>query len=566
MRTNTILRAAVAAVLIATPALRADEQAAKNYVNEAAQAFDSNDIDTAKSKLDLADAELDGVTGGGRQPIVDRIAELRAKLAKSGASADHDKYKRQLDRVMSDAEEAIGNLATWPGAESAAKELFESADAKAALGDELTAAQKKYATFKKLSDKKMLPKLQEQADNAVKDLESKWGEAKPKLSDPNNTEKDSIATDIDHEIESARRTVEQFGPPGDDKKPYATRIDTVAAEYTKIALADKVKDKAKQLQDAWDSYKDDWSGWEAEGEPLTLAKYTGEQNDMVNALNCPKSKALISRANQWLDNRKDDQDYAKLQAAPEVKVIYDKIVADRATAWAKIQKNAEAILAEAEAKKPLDQNTIDAISRFTNQLANNLEGSDQLAALTARADKLAKGAADAAAAGDAEKAAFYKDATAKAAAAWPDLKSKFTTADGFDPNSPGDFKGKLILLTTDNLMGYHYKPGSFPFATELNGISIAAKFDPAVAAAVKEVESKMGRSLGDSDDDGKWEIIARVEGTTGKLVKKVDVEGKIKDDAGNEATVTGEKGETMVAPIITIVAAHCGPLAAAGQP
>ncbi|MGC4032756.1 MAG: hypothetical protein QM754_13695 [Tepidisphaeraceae bacterium] len=542
----------------------ADEKAAKEYVEQAAQAIESNDNDTAKSKLELAEAELEGVTGGGKAPIAGRIEELKAKINRATLSADKAKYKRQLDRVMKDAEDSIGNLVTWSGAESAANELFANEDAKAALGDELVAAQKKFATFKKLNTKKAEVQLSEQAEANVKELESAWAEKKPAIlqaESPNA--KDGAIEDMDRAITSARRSLSQFGPKSDAKLAFEKRIDKVAAEYTKIALADKVKEKAEALTRAWDSYKDDFAGWEAEGEALTLAKYASEQNDKTSALNCPKSRELISRANQWLDNRKDDEEFQKLQSAPEIKAIYDKILGDRTKAWAKIEKNAKAILAEAEAKKPLDQNTLDAVSRFTDSLKNNLEGSEAVAVLTARAEKLTKGAADAAAAKDAGTAAFYKEATAKAAADWPGLKEGYTVVDDFDPNRAGDFKGKLIRIETDNLMGYRFKTGDFPFATTLNGVPVAAKYDPAVAVAIKAVEDKLGRSLGDSDDDGKWEIIARVTGQTGKLTKRVQVEGEIKDTAGNTATVTGERAETVDAPIITIVAAHVGPLAVA---
>ena len=43
--------------------------------------------------------------------------------------------------------------------------------------------------------------------------------------------------------------------------------------------------------------------------------------------------------------------------------------------------------------------------------------------------------------------------------------------------------------------------------------------------------------------------------------RQTDVEGTVADDKGNSATIKGEKVETVDAPIITILAARCGPLA-----
>jgi hypothetical protein len=159
---------------------------------------------------------------------------------------------------------------------------------------------------------------------------------------------------------------------------------------------------------------------------------------------------------------------------------------------------------------------------------------------------------------DAAKDAYYKKMTAAASAKWEELAKDFKVEEGFDANDPAAFKGKLIQVETDNLMGYRFKPGDFAFATTLDGNPVAGKYDPTVAKAIKAVQAKLGRDLGDSDDDGKWTIIARVEGTKGKLTKKVKVEADV-----DGAKVSGEKAETVDAPIITIVAAHCGPLAVA---
>lgn len=152
---------------------------------------------------------------------------------------------------------------------------------------------------------------------------------------------------------------------------------------------------------------------------------------------------------------------------------------------------------------------------------------------------------------DAAKEAYYKKMTEAATAKWPEIEAKFKPEEGFDATDPAPFKGKLIRVETDNLMGYRFKPGDFPFATTLSGNPVAAKYDPTVAAAVAQVEKKLGRSLGDDDNDGKWVIIARVEGTKGKLQRRVKIEG-----------TDIEKAETVDAAIVTIVAGHIGPMAA----
>lgn len=154
----------------------------------------------------------------------------------------------------------------------------------------------------------------------------------------------------------------------------------------------------------------------------------------------------------------------------------------------------------------------------------------------------------------AEDTEYYKKMVVSANKNWPLMESSFKVEEGFDPAHPAAFKGKYIKIVTDNLMGYRFKVGDFPFATTLDGYAIAAKYAPAVKTAIAQVEKELDRSLGDNDDDGRWTIIARVEGTQGKMRRRVKI-----DVAGTSV----EKAEAVDAPIITIVAAHIGPLSVA---
>jgi len=157
-------------------------------------------------------------------------------------------------------------------------------------------------------------------------------------------------------------------------------------------------------------------------------------------------------------------------------------------------------------------------------------------------------------------AATYQKRSADAAAAWPAIAAQFHPETGFDPNDPKAFKGKTIHITTDNLIGYRFSPGSFPFATTLNGLPVAGTFDPPVAAAVEKIQKELGRDLGDNDDDGKWEVFAVVEGSVGELSKRDQADGNI---GGIAVSAEGHHG--VSAPIVRIVAAHCGPLIVGGQ-
>lgn len=165
----------------------------------------------------------------------------------------------------------------------------------------------------------------------------------------------------------------------------------------------------------------------------------------------------------------------------------------------------------------------------------------------------------------ADRAGWYRRMTVSAAAAWPAMEQQFKVQRGFDPLDPAAMTGQLIRLETDNLMGWRFKVGDFPFATTVQGLPVAAIYDPAVADAIAAIEAELGRALGDSDDDGRWTIIAEVTGRSGQMQRRVQVEGEVRDAGSGQrvGTYRGEEAETVEAPILRIVAAHIGPLAVA---
>jgi hypothetical protein len=234
----------------------------------------------------------------------------------------------------------------------------------------------------------------------------------------------------------------------------------------------------------------------------------------------------------------------------------------RADCYAKVLKAATTVVEQAEKTTFTNDNR-----GYLNSLPDDIrvalgEKSPEGQALRARAQKLMDNyAASLKAAEEADKVAYQKmidDATK----AWPAIRDKYKTETGFDPNNPKAFAGKLIKISdTDNLMGFRFKVGDFPFATTINGIPIAGKYDPVVGKAVEEVEAKIKHSLGDYDPDGKWEVIARVEGGTGQMMARKTEQGDVRTTGGERVgTVTHEYAEPVTAPIVTIVAAHCGPL------
>lgn len=554
-----ILASAAALSLMTSSILLADAQAAKDYIKQAQDAVESHDNDTANSKLELAEAELDGVDASTKASLTEQIKSIRATVASATASLDAAKYKRKLDMAMTEAESSVGNQVTWPGAASEVKELFNDPAAQASIPTELAAAKKKFATFEKISSKKLGAAMAEQVANSIKDLDAKWAESKPKFTDPNASpgDKSSAIDDMTRAMDDTRQQIAKLPTDDPNVTKYTTHLDAVGSEFTAIALADKAKDVLARLKENFDSYKDEYDGWQTEtaGGP-SWQEYTHNQNDKIAAFNAPKSKALVSRSDYFLKNLETNDDYKQVASAADMKAFIDGLKANRDKAAAQLLANAKPLVASAVAAGGEDLSKLkdDVRSAFGE---DSPEGKSMMDALQGKMDSTAAAAAGAAGA----NAEWYKKMSEAASAAWPDISSKFSAEEGFDPSSPGDFKGKTIKITTDNLMGYRFKPGDFAFATTLNGKPVAAKFDPSLAAAIKAVEAKLGRSLGDDDNDGKWEIYAVVTGSTGQMMQKKQAEGDVTLNGEKVGTVTADYADPVTAPIITIVAAKCGPFA-----
>ncbi|MEI6236007.1 MAG: hypothetical protein WCT04_23375 [Planctomycetota bacterium] len=79
---------------------------------------------------------------------------------------------------------------------------------------------------------------------------------------------------------------------------------------------------------------------------------------------------------------------------------------------------------------------------------------------------------------------------------------------------------------------------------------------------IAETEKAIGRSLGDNDDDGKWDIIAVVTDKKTKLMSKRQAESTGKVD-GADVKITTEYAVEVDAVVIEIIAAKCGPFAGA---
>ncbi len=509
----------------------------------------------------MAETELDGVADAAKAPIVAAIKAAKDKINAGKLGFDKPKYTRKLDRAMREAEEAIGNLATWNGAENLYNEVANDPAAQAVIGPELAAAAKKFATFKKLNKRKASVQLLAQFDTNVQTVEQEWKESKPKIAGPDATpnDRDFAVDKMSRYLADVRKRInDQLAPDDNGTKALLARLDKVSEEFTQLALADQVKEVVATLKRQIDLYKNDWEGYEAETAGPTFEDYRKKQSEKMSRFYAPKTVIFVSRTDAFLANLATDKDYQAVAGDKTVKGIIDDITAKRNAAAAKLVKFVSDVVDAAEKAPIKDTNAFDRLQDDVRLALG--QNSPEGIAMQARLKKKTDAHIAETTGAEEAKAKLIVTLRAKAEEAWPKLYDGMTWINEIDLSNPAKLNGKNIGFLSDNLMGYRFKPGDFYYATTIGGIPVAAKFDPLLKKQIDATEKAIGRGIGDDDNDGQWDIIAVVTDKKAKLLAKREAESKGKVN-GADVTVKTEYAEPVDAVVIEIIAAKCGPFA-----
>jgi hypothetical protein len=536
----------------------ADSGDAQNYLKEARDLVARRDFNAASAKLELAEAELDDAADKDKPAIKAAIDELRQQIAGASAAADKPKYQRLLGRAMGDAEQAIGNVAAWPRAEEEFNEISNDAAARAALGPEFDAAAKKFATFKRLHTKKAAAQIEAEVDKVLKAAEEHWAESKAKLAGSDTDDKDEAIENTEHDIADVRKRMARLAPDDERRKEFAARLDKVAGEFAKLALADRVKEVVERLKRSADDDKAEWEGYEKEAGGLTWDRYSKESSQPVSAFLAPRTRAFVRHADDLLSHLNSIEDYEAVQSDPAVRAIVDDLKAKRDAAYAKLVKFITPVV-EGAAKSGVKDG--DAVEQLKADVRVALgEDSPEGAAFIATLEgKLAAntGATTAAEEAKVKLVAMLRE---KAEAAWPRLHEGMSFDTQFDLTKPEKLNGKYIGFNASNLMGFRFNPGDFYFATTLGGVPVAGRIDPRLMKQIDATEKAIGRGLGHDDGDGKWEVIAKVTESKVKLMARRQLQGTGRVENLN-VKYSGEYAEPVDAVVIDIVAAKIGPFA-----
>ncbi len=550
-------------------AAMADVEGARKAIDAAAEKVKGGDFDAADTSLEIAAAELEGVDATAADPIKQQIEAMKKQIAAAKGSEEKQELTRQINSNLKNLESQMdnGNFVRADEYLSDLESMLNDAGNKALLGDEAVGYLKQISPIRKVVNGKLLGQKLDYAEARVKSREEDWAETVTKLKDPDGGQ-ESLARSAYGDLEMLAKVVKDLPSDNDKVKALDARVRKMQSEFDVANATAANAQLLESIKGSLSSYQDEFGGWEQEASAVTFKEYMAQSGADIGELNMPKTAKFISRYESFLKNLNDREDFKTSGNTPEIKAFLDETKKKYETAHAKMLKGMTAVVEEAE-KTELTNDNIGVVMRLSgNGNRGDLhdaigDNSPELPKLVARVDALIKKHKDGIAAADQAESKAYDDMVAAAKKAWPDMAAKFTTETGFDPNNASAMKGKLIRFSTDNLMGWRFKPGDFPFATTINGLPVAGRYDPEVAKAIDDVQSRTPHTLGDSDYDGRWDVIARVEGTTGRMMTRASAEGDVKVDGQKVGTVTQEYSDPVDAPIITIVAAQVGPLAVA---
>jgi hypothetical protein len=462
---------------------------------------------------------------------------------------------QRADSALEDVQESVNNRVTFEGHAADLERMLSeyqsllSAEQVSQYRAQLKISQAEYQRFAQTEDLQRL-------DVNVAALEQQWQEAQVTLGDASPNSREGAIEDLRRGVEDLRKDAAKL--PSDSTRALVARIDAVSQAFEAQAGASANAEQLAQLEDYWQRDTADSAGWEQE-KAVDLDTYVKTRSQETSAFGLPKTLEIFEQATHKLEQAKEDG------GAPAVYIA--KLDDVRTRSRANLLGAVSALVTAAAAKDASDERAREAMGLLDESLrvTLNAENDAEFAALSAKSGAWLKAAADADTSSEEGRARYYERMTVSAKAAWPQMESQFDVVRGFDPTNPGALAGQLIRIETDNLMGWRFNTGDFPFATTISGMPVAAIYDPEVEAAIADVEAKLGRQLGDSDDDGRWTIIAEVTDRMGRMSARKQVDGEIRDSSSGEklGTYSGEHAEAVDAPILKIVAAYVGPLAVA---
>lgn len=251
------------------------------------------------------------------------------------------------------------------------------------------------------------------------------------------------------------------------------------------------------LKENLDFSAHEYEGWETEeAAPPTAADYVNLEGSNLEAMRHPRSAAYVNRANLWVTFAELNDEYRIAADHPLVKGLMDTVRKSRAKALDRLVKASEALVADLE-KAPIEDER--ARNRYMVladwDLHVLLQDDPRQWGLVARLYKVVD-AYDKKALGDEKALALTRSGAATAAeATWTRTSPLAPAVSGFDALNSALFKGKMVRLERVHDFGASFKPADHDLVLCIDGNYFAARYEPAVKAAVASALARTKSAL-----------------------------------------------------------------------
>lgn len=541
-----------------------DEAGALKYLEQAKKAIASKEqaskIDTT---LRLAETELTGVDQAKKDPILKEIATLRAGMQTAENDAAKKDLVRSLDRRFEAAQGQLGLRNTGVNKELDDLDvLLKDPKTEAAIGAAAVLEYRNKLTgYRAVNTQKMGEEALAELKRQVEYTESKFPEWLTEVKEGSPASRDGAVRSFEQQMEKFQSLAKEVPVGSAAVAELLGRMNTMKKQVDAEFGSKMAAEMLDRLKNSWELDSRDTTGWEAETAPPKFAELVSVSSATNSRLGAPKTVELVTQANRFIKNVAENPQAKPFINASPLREFLIGIETQRNAALAKLGGFAEAILAEAEAAK-LTTESRNRLETFgKDDLRLSLEGHPHLAAMQARAAAKVADFDKTEGAASAEKVEAFDDMKAEAEKNWPKLISGLTTVDDFDPAKADEFKGKLIRIKTGrNERGWTYGvEGQYDFAVDINGKPVAGRYTQAIKDAIADYQKRTGRDT--LPPETPYDVIGVYDGTKITLKERKQWEATLEGNSNVKAR--GEEKVDVEAPLLTIVALHCGPVAAA---
>ena len=483
-----------------------DENKVQGDLDDIANKVSGQDFAAGLGSIPIAESHLEYVPEAARPAFQKALAALRTVL-EAGAQA-----RAQMDALQLLADR-LENLQTQvkDGADlrSLLRDLEDTLNqartAQALTQPEIAELRVMLAGHKTTSHKRRCDELREKVKADLAQIEAEYPAIQKALGE--RSERESAIARFDQMADTLRDGLLQLPagePATQEMVARLARLEQPVREtFTKIqAVA-----TGERLKGNLDFQAYQFENWKDESGAVSAEDYL-KIDCTVELLGYKKTAALIHLATPWFAFVAADAEYQRITPDPKFVALHASTQKDCAAALARMLEVAETLVAAIEKAGIEEQVARDRAAWLVDwDLRMVLQEHPKQWDLIARVQKLTD-AFDRKTLGDAPAVAKWREEAAKSIDShWARMTAALPLAGGFVGDQSGKFRHKFVRLQVGRNYADEFVPGDFDLVFRVDGELFAARYDPAVAAAVAAARARLQLAPSAADE---YEIVAKV--------------------------------------------------------